>query len=291
MDRKLPLLTHWVDPIPDRRETSTYWKHLLSSRRPPLRISLMGVALKCYKSFPWYWKNLSTVIVILKTSYKAPHSDCHQSFKYHIGKFPLPNDSSKFSRSHAAALWNTLRIWYLVLFLSLSQDTWTRSPCSFYYYGPGNGATKQHCLPRWLAKLWFMLQSSPLHLSFVRGKMQICQHQSVSIPVLRRVVPWTQGVLPSSNIVSLFKQHGLHMSTTIYGMKKISHEKKINIPFPWALFLIHPCILGEVLFKFLYDHFFPCLFDICHNLSKGDFKQDPLDSHIKFWLFWHTREI
>lgn len=181
MDRKLPLLTHWVDPIPDRRETSTYWKHLLSSRRPPLRISLMGVALKCYKSFPWYWKNLSTVIVILKTSYKAPHSDCHQSFKYHIGKFPLPNDSSKFSRSHAAALWNTLRIWYLVLFLSLSQDTWTRSPCSFYYYGPGNGATKQHCLPRWLAsnQSYDSCSKAPRYISPLWGER--CKYVSIKV--------------------------------------------------------------------------------------------------------------
>lgn len=53
----------------------------------------------------------------------------------------------KFSRSHAVALWNTLRMWW-VLF---PQDTWTSPECCFYYCGLGKEVTKQLCLPRWLA--------------------------------------------------------------------------------------------------------------------------------------------
>lgn len=116
--------------------------------------------------------------------------------------------ASKFSRSHAAAPLNILRMW--LVFFSLSQDTWTRSPCSFYYYGFGNGVTKQHCLPRWLAsnQSYDWCSKAPLCIFPLWGER--CKYVSIKVSLflsseescLGPKLSLTDGtlVLPSSDI-------------------------------------------------------------------------------------------
>lgn len=154
----------------------------------------------------------------------------------------------KFSRSHAVALWNEMRMWW-VLF---PQDIWTRSECCFYYGGLGNEVTKPLCLPRWLAsnQSYDSWSKAPCCIFPFWGKR--CKYVSIKVSLflsskescLPPKLSLADGilVLPRSNIVFLVIQQGLNMSRATFSMNKISHD---NVPFPWALFTTHPCTSGE----------------------------------------------
>lgn len=153
----------------------------------------------------------------------------------------------KFSRSHAVALWNILRMRFFSLKI-LGQDL----NAVFIIGGLGNEVTKQLCLPRWLAsnQSYDSWSKAPCCIFPFWGKR--CKYVSIKVSLflsseescLAFKPSLADGllVLPRSNIIFLVIQPGLNMSRPNFNMNKISHG---NAPFPWALLTTHPCISGE----------------------------------------------
>lgn len=201
--------------------------------------------------------------------------------------------ASKFSRSHAVALWNILRTWW-VLFL---QDTWTRSQCGFYYYGLGNEVTKQLCLPRWLAsnQSYDSWSKAPCCIFPFWGER--CKYVSikVSIPVLGKVTVCTQTVIDWwRSCPSQIKHHiSCHLIGPQYVYSHLQHEQNQSwqCPFPLSSVYYSSMDFRRVIIQLWGWSSSPCLFNMLYNPNKSDFKHDSLDPQTVLFILTHTGNL